>query len=260
MIDNNLFSNQLSFNPVSIWEIPRKNPLLKKLVSDEENIREVKRTGGALGKGGIRFSEFKPDIAYRIYEYWSNKGDLVLDPFMGRATRGIIAGYMERKYIGFDVVKEYVDLCSLKFSKYENVKAILGDGCLLSDIKEESIDFIFTCPPYWNLEKYKSCKNQLSDIKNYKDFLYQINLFCQNSYKVLKDNKFIVVVIADFHKNNQMFYFHNDMINKLLEAGFRGHDIVINKVYSPFAVFASKQNKQRHWVGKIHEYILIFRK
>jgi len=43
---------------------------------------------------------------------WSNEGDIVLDPFMGSGTTAVAAKKNNRKYIGFDISQEYVDLAN----------------------------------------------------------------------------------------------------------------------------------------------------
>ena len=42
---------------------------------------------------------------------WSNAGDLVLDPFMGSGTTARMAYREDRNWIGFEIDKEYYDLC-----------------------------------------------------------------------------------------------------------------------------------------------------
>lgn len=43
---------------------------------------------------------------------WSNEGDVVLDPFMGSGTTAKVARALGRKYIGFEISKEYCDLAN----------------------------------------------------------------------------------------------------------------------------------------------------
>lgn len=43
---------------------------------------------------------------------WSNEGDIVLDPFMGSGTTAKVARALGRKYIGFEISQEYVDLAN----------------------------------------------------------------------------------------------------------------------------------------------------
>ena len=50
---------------------------------------------------------FPEQLAYDHIISWSNKGDVVLDPFMGSGTTARIA---ERDFIGFEISKEYCDI------------------------------------------------------------------------------------------------------------------------------------------------------
>jgi site-specific DNA-methyltransferase (adenine-specific) len=52
----------------------------------------------------------------RIVLSSTNKGDLVLDPFTGSSTTGIAATKHGRKFIGFDLEKEYLDLSIKRFN------------------------------------------------------------------------------------------------------------------------------------------------
>ena len=41
---------------------------------------------------------------------WSNEGDIVLDPFMGSGTTGIVANKLGRHYVGIELNPEYVEM------------------------------------------------------------------------------------------------------------------------------------------------------
>ena len=49
-------------------------------------------------------------ILERIILASTDEGDLILDPFNGSGTTGIVANKLKRKYIGIDTEKEYLDL------------------------------------------------------------------------------------------------------------------------------------------------------
>ena len=52
----------------------------------------------------------KPEaLLDRIIRASSNPGDLILDPFSGSATTGVVAIRHGRKYIGIDMSVEYIE-------------------------------------------------------------------------------------------------------------------------------------------------------
>lgn len=60
----------------------------------------------------------KPEkLLERIISASSNKGDLVLDPFLGSGTTAVVAKRLERKYIGFEINKDYIRLAMKRLSK-----------------------------------------------------------------------------------------------------------------------------------------------
>lgn len=52
----------------------------------------------------------KQEVCDWFIEKFTNKDDLILDPFMGAGTTAISCINLDRKYIGFELIKEYVDL------------------------------------------------------------------------------------------------------------------------------------------------------
>ncbi|MGV6935918.1 DNA-methyltransferase [Paenibacillus sp. CMM36] len=49
---------------------------------------------------------------------WSNEGDVVLDPFMGSGTVAKMALLNNRKYIGFEISEEYIEIIDERLSAY----------------------------------------------------------------------------------------------------------------------------------------------
>jgi len=52
------------------------------------------------------------EIIKKILEYSSEKGDLVFDPFMGSGQTAVVSKMEKRKYLGFEIVKEYYKFIS----------------------------------------------------------------------------------------------------------------------------------------------------
>lgn len=49
------------------------------------------------------------ELVRKMLQYASQKGDLVMDPFMGSGQVAVVAKEMDRRYCGFEAVKEYFD-------------------------------------------------------------------------------------------------------------------------------------------------------
>jgi len=53
---------------------------------------------------------FPEELPFRLIQLYSFKGDIVLDPFMGSGTTAVTALKSDRKFVGYDISKEYIDL------------------------------------------------------------------------------------------------------------------------------------------------------
>ncbi len=62
----------------------------------------------------------KPEeLLRRVVLASTNKGDLILDPFTGSSTTGLLAYLYGRRFIGIDTEKEYLDLSIKRFEDLE---------------------------------------------------------------------------------------------------------------------------------------------
>ena len=51
---------------------------------------------------------FPEELVYKILDNFSKEGDVIYDPFMGTGTTAFVANSMNRKYVGSEILKEYV--------------------------------------------------------------------------------------------------------------------------------------------------------
>jgi DNA modification methylase len=206
-------------------------------------------------------SEFHSGVAENIIRYWSMKGSVVVDPFAGRVTRAIVTTKLEREYFGYEITPNTYKRSLNHFNKH-NVNPTLynGDGIKLGNTKDNTADLVFTCPPYFNIEKYESCDNQLSDIKDYTKFMDTMNECVVNVKRVLKEGAFAVFVVADFRIGGELKSFSSDLIRSFKDNDMIHWDTIIMENISPFATLTAYQAACKRYVPKTHEYILVFRK
>ena len=93
--------NSIGKNPSDIWEIAK--------VTSGANRSSVERTAHP--------AQFPEDLIKRLMLGFTNKNDLVLDPFMGSGTVGAVAVELKRKCIGFEIEKRYCEIAKKRIEK-----------------------------------------------------------------------------------------------------------------------------------------------
>lgn len=64
----------------------------------------------------------KPEaLMKRIISASSNKGDLILDPFVGSGTTCVVSNFLDRKWIGFDINPDYIKMSEDRIKKELNI-------------------------------------------------------------------------------------------------------------------------------------------
>lgn len=82
---------------------------------NHNNIFEYSIGGGTTGHPAV----FPLQLATDHIVSWSNKGDIVLDCFMGSGTTGIAALNLERKFIGIELDKTYFELAKERIESHK---------------------------------------------------------------------------------------------------------------------------------------------
>lgn len=58
---------------------------------------------------------------------WSNKGDVILDPFMGSGTTGVACKLLDRSFIGIEISKEYFKIAKKRIESTRKQKTLLDE-------------------------------------------------------------------------------------------------------------------------------------
>ena len=88
----------------------KKNYVFNKIDHYPEDVLIIKREYWA---NKVKTPTRLPEkLVSKLIAYGSNEGDVVLDPFMGSGTTAVCAKNMNRNYLGFEIVKEYVNFAN----------------------------------------------------------------------------------------------------------------------------------------------------
>jgi site-specific DNA-methyltransferase (adenine-specific) len=84
---------------------------LSECFSPTEDTWYLPRVAGTFKeRAGFHGCQMPEQLLGRIIRFCSNEGDLVVDPFSGSGTTLAVAKKLGRRYLGFDISKEYVKL------------------------------------------------------------------------------------------------------------------------------------------------------
>jgi len=125
----------------------------------------------------------------------------------------------------------------------------------------EGYDFIFTCPPYADLEVYSDDPQDLSNMP-YDQFLKEYKEIFEAAVKQLKNDRFIGIVISDarIQKGDGHYYgLVADTVNVMREIGCELYnDLIIVDPVGTLAIRSEKQMRSSRKVGRGHQHMLIF--
>ena len=221
----------------------------------------------------------------RLVRFFTKRGQVVLDPFVGIGSTLKACALEGRKGIGIELNPHFVELTQERirtevrdmFSTAQEQRILEGDARdLLPGIADESVDFIVTSPPYWAILKkedhkvrqerianglatdYGSDPRDLGQISNYEDFLGELKAIFSECQRILKRGKFMAIVVSDFRDKSRYVMFHSDLAQALETIGLEMRGIKVlyqrhKKIY-PYGYPYS-------YVPNIHhQYILVLQK
>lgn len=206
-------------------------------------------------------SNFDPVLAEIICTWFSKPDTIILDPFGGEQTKGVVAGELGIPYHAVEFRQEQVDLNNKMTQHYEDVHYYCGDSNNIKDIVPHlKYNLCFTSPPYYDLEVYS--KEDLSALGTYEEFMEGYRNIFQNCYDLLDDNSFLVVKVGEIRdkKSSQYRCFVADNVKLFEDIGFKFYnDIVLLNAIGTAPIRARGYMKHRK-VAKLHQNILVFYK
>lgn len=104
-------------------KIPALNYRPDRYKSQLKNPSDVWRISMVSGNFEERTShpaQYPEELIERIVLSTTDKGDLVLDPFMGSGTTAVVAKKFGRNYVGYEIVEEYCNIAKERLEKVGN--------------------------------------------------------------------------------------------------------------------------------------------
>jgi len=203
---------------------------------------------------------FSENDVSKLIKFFTKEKEVVLDPFMGVGSTAAASVKENRNFIGIELYECWYNIAKQKIDNIVNNQADAKLYCndsykVIKTLKNDSIDFIVTSPPYWGIlnkidhkakervkdglkTNYGTNEKDLSNIKNYYDFIKTLELNFKEYYRILKPNKYIAIIVSDFRHKQKYYMFHSDIANSLENVGFTLQGLIIliqdNKKLYPY--------------------------
>jgi DNA modification methylase len=230
---------------------------------------------------------FPVSLARKVIELFSHRGELILDPFVGSGTTLLAASDCGRNAIGFDLKKEYIDLCRRRLSQsmlFGDTKqiAIQDDAHNIpAYLDEGSVKLFFTSPPYANLlnraRKNKSRRgderknNQFLKVEQYSQdprdlgtmdlekYTKEMGDIYERLLPLLQPKGHCVINVPDMWWENMRITIHIALVEELRKRGYELRNIIIwdrTNIVNRIGIFGWPSNYIT--MGTTFEYLLDF--
>lgn len=205
-------------------------------------------------------SLFDPVLMEIMLLWFTAPGDGVLDLFAGGSVRGIVASKVGREYLGIDIRPEQIA------ANFEHVNALNLDP--LPDYMIDSattfdtgpVDFLFLCPPYYDLEKYSDHRDDLSNM-TVDEYDKTLAKCIKHGVDVLRNNRFAVVVVGDVRKGGAYVNLPGKVIDMFRACGCELYNtMILLQEPATAAMRAYQTMKRSRKTPKAHQNVLVFLK
>ena len=127
-------------------------------------------------------------------------GRRVYNPFGGGVQFGYIAGANGCEYVASEIRQNQCDANNKLCSEFASVRWIQSDSSTYEP--DGMFDLVFTCPPYFKVEKYVDYDGnppagEINSFSTYKQFRDTLFAGYRKAIDHLKDNRFFVVMTGD---------------------------------------------------------------
>ena len=220
-----------------------------------------KAGGGKLASESI----FDPVLCEIMYRWFCPSGGRILDPFAGGSVRGLVAGKLGFKYTGIDLRDEQIaaNREQISIAGKNPPEWICGDSLQMDSFlpPDYKCNFVFSCPPYADLEVYSDRPEDLSNM-GYDGFKKAYAGIIAKACARLEDDSFAAFVVGEARQKVDGGAYYGiipDTIRAFEDAGLRYYDemVLVTQIAAKALTVAEGFVKSRK-IGKVHQNILVF--
>lgn len=226
---------------------------------------------------------FIPQIPYQLMSRFTQKGDVVLDPFLGHGTTLIEAKRLGRHGVGVELMPEVAESAKLNIVQELPWKGNVFSEVVIADstdietrhlvsealgrIGQRSVQLMLLHPPYHDIIKFSDREEDLCNAASVEEFTSKFGDVIENFVNLLDRGRYLAIVIGDKYTKGEWVPLGFHLMSETLkrERRLTLKSILVKNMVNNRA----KLNQENLWryralVGGFyifkHEYILVFKK
>ena len=230
-------------------------------------------------------AKFPETLALEFIEFFTKRGQTVLDPMAGTGSALVAALRAGRNSYGIELNPKYAEIAK-RIIEEERVtldgsidhlksEIINGDAAQITDYSLPMIDFVLTSPPYWDMLHAKGAEtqkkrrdsadldvhysddpNDLGNIRDYEEFLEKLVNIYTGLKPVLCEKAYLTIIVKNVKKGGKIYPLAWDIARELGKTyTLKDEKIWVqdNQRLAPFGLGSA-------WVSNtFHHYCLQFR-
>jgi len=230
-------------------------------------------------------AKFPETMAQEFIEFFTKKGETVLDPMAGTGSTLIASLRAGRNSYGIELNPKYAEIAK---QVIEEERAVLGDA--ISNLQSHIIngdaslagnynlpiaDYVLTSPPYWDMlhaagsetqkkrraaaeldVHYSNDPNDLGNVRDYEEFLGKLVEIYEGLKSLLREKAYLTIIVKNVKKGGKIYPLAWDIARELGKIyTLKDEKIWVqdNQRLAPFGLGSA-------WVSNtFHHYCLQFR-
>jgi DNA modification methylase len=179
-------------------------------------------------------AKFPETMAQEFIEFFTKRGESVLDPMAGTGSALVAALRADRNAYGIELNPKYAAIARQSVAEErvalglaaEGLKAevITGDAARAPEYGFPTIDYVLTSPPYWNMLRakgaitqklrristdldvfYSDDPNDLGNLEDYEEFLARLVTIYQGLKPLLRQKAYLTIIVKNVKKGGRIY-------------------------------------------------------
>ena len=230
-------------------------------------------------------AKFPETMAQEFIEFFTKKGEAVLDPMAGTGSTLVAALRAGRNSYGIELNPKYAEIAEKIISEERAVlgeqvesltsNVITGNAAKIADFGLPTFDYVLTSPPYWDMLRakgsdtqkkrrasaemdvhYSDDPNDMGNISDYEEFLEKLVNIYKGLKPLVREKAYLTIIVKNVKKGGKIYPLAWDIARELGKTyTLKDEKIWVqdNQPLAPFGLGSA-------WVSNtFHHYCLQFR-